>query len=1328
MAQFLKAKKRTISRIFVIPLALVMLIQAFAAIATLMLSGTAGHLDEYSAGIMGQIVRNRNLIMENSMIHRWSDISNECQIANANLKQVLNEAGIGETDFLQNEEAKTRLLGKMLLPSISMLRRNGVNGVYIVLADGFSEKTDNPVAESAYKCSGIYFRDSDSYVNPKDYSDLLMVRGDYGFSHKLNIPFDVTWTAKFNFKDRGVSAGDDFFYKPYQAAMDNKGAAATDLAYWGKLFSLEDNKDDSYEMISYSMPLISESGLVYGVLGVELSRTAIDGLLPESELNSGRQSGYVLAEYQADRGLVPFYLKGAAIKRNVKLDTPLTLTETKYAKLFKMEGVSENYQSFYADVTSFSIYNPHTPFAENSWALIGVQDEEGLFGMRKHTIYNVILVITASLLLGFLFIYMLMKHLTKPITDLADWIRNVKRSTQRDYKQTDIREIDDLYDAVYDMNEKQKNAEYAVLEEKERYLMALQSSTDIIFIYDTKEDAVTILNLMENGEEALFPGFLNSIRESEDIHEADRQAFERVFMRLESKFTIHFRHHSNETDWIWMELSGKTICDETGRKTKVIGSIRNIHEQKEREQLENKAARIDMVTGLYRWDVGSRIIEAEAKSGRCGFLALIDLDKFKELNEEYGIDFGDAILEELGNLILKLKGEAEKAGKRIVAVRAGGDEFLLWMRGFDNSTLQAFFERFYKILSHMYQSGKFEIFATSAVYEITEPCESYEAVTEKLCAAMHYCKRRHAGSLTLCSDISEAELVAEASEKRSCNEIASLGSTKKLNLVTKAFNLFERGNQVTPVISVLFAKLGDAYKARAVILTEFRRDFNTSFVSNQWHEEEDAVYDSEICHYSEEELNSCGEKLLSGNIAFEENAPFTQREREILRIPSGLPGLTVPMYDNRNLMGTITLVRRPEQQKWDDTMCGELQEIVRIMESNLNRERYDLASRAKSDFLSRMSHEIRTPMNAIIGMTAIALNKQGQPEEIENCLTKIEQSSRYLLSLINDILDMSKIESGKMKLSETDGSLLDFISDVSDLMGAQIQEKKIRYVEECHLDHYWVTADFMHLKQVVINLIGNAVKFTQPGGSVSFIVREEPDEGRRQGELKIRFSVRDTGIGISKENQKRIFSAFEQAENTIAATYGGTGLGLSISSRLVRMMGGEIHLNSDEGKGSDFSFILSLKTAKAQENQAAADSGEVNIDFEGGRILLVEDNDLNTEIATTLLEMNGFVVEAADNGLTGVEMFKNSPVDYYDLILMDIRMPVMDGLEATKTIRRLPRPDAQTVPIIAMTANAFDDDTKRSIESGMNGHLAKPVDVGELIRVSEQAIRQRRTK
>ena len=367
------------------------------------------------------------------------------------------------------------------------------------------------------------------------------------------------------------------------------------------------------------------------------------------------------------------------------------------------------------------------------------------------------------------------------------------------------------------------------------------------------------------------------------------------------------------------------------------------------------------------------------------------------------------------------------------------------------------------------------------------------------------------------------------------------------------------------------------------------------------------------------------------------------------------------------------------------------------------------ANRAKTEFLSNMSHDIRTPMNAIVGLTAIAgANIESQDRVIE-CLSKITESSRHLLGLINEVLDMARIESGKMTINNEKFHLNQLLQEIDVLIRPQAEEKKLNFTIDSNYTTSLLIGDELRLSQVLINLLGNALKFTPKGGNVTLKVQEALNEEQVSA---IFFEVRDDGIGISEENKIRIFEAFEQEKTDTANKYGGTGLGLAISSNLVHLMGGNLEVESEEQKGSAFSFTLTFSTY--EEEKIEISKAKEPVSLKGKQILVVEDNELNAEIAQTLLEMDECIVTIAYNGAEAVQTYEEKDAYFFDCILMDIRMPIMNGMEATRKIRTSGKADARSIPIIALSANAFDEDTQKSIECGMNGHVAKPINIDML--------------
>ncbi|MCM1416406.1 MAG: ATP-binding protein [bacterium] len=448
------------------------------------------------------------------------------------------------------------------------------------------------------------------------------------------------------------------------------------------------------------------------------------------------------------------------------------------------------------------------------------------------------------------------------------------------------------------------------------------------------------------------------------------------------------------------------------------------------------------------------------------------------------------------------------------------------------------------------------------------------------------------------------------------------------------------------------------------------------------------------------------------------NLPVKRIVKELEESGQGLVQFSSSGIEEMDVLASaITDLQKQVAKLKDDEYTAKLEEANEALQAAYAAA--TSANQAKTDFLSRMSHDIRTPMNAIIGMTTIAKNHLDDREKLESCLTKIGMSSHYLLGLINDVLDMSKIEAGKFTLTLEDVNILRLTEGFLEMIGPSVREKRHELtVQIDDVAHKNVRCDSVRLQQIFMNMMSNAVKYTPPGGRIRFALSEKPCGKENVGCYA--FVFEDNGRGMSPAFQEKLFEPFEREEDVRVNKEQGTGLGMSITRNIVRLMDGDIEVESEQDKGTKFTVTVFLPFVEVQEGEAeqekdvSAEEAMRGERFAGHRILVAEDNELNREIAAEIFAMAGLSVEMAENGREAVEKFKASAPGAFEMIFMDIQMPEMNGYEAAGEIRALPREDAESIPIVAMTANAFAEDIRDARAAGMNDHVAKPLELDKL--------------
>lgn len=1294
-------KKKSLWNIFLIPILIIVFVQGAVPFLTLIFSGIRSNMENAVIGLDSHTVENRKVVLENDMIEQWSSVYKESDSLSSALTKVLSNHQMDMQGFMGSGKVQEEYLETVFYDMVEVLQYNSTSGIFLVL--GNDGDTDS---EGEYK--GFWVRDSDPQTKTASRTDLLMERGSKVLSQNMSISLDTSWHTDFHFQGNGKRDADDFFYQPYITAENyvDSRTSMKNLGYWSKPFILEEFYKDNHKMITYSAPLVYDK-TVYGVLGIEVGVNDLTKFFPVKDLDSDLNAGFALVVDHGNGNYEGIAGEGALYDAVSRDGSDFVLEEPVQENLRLVQGAAIGKQQIYGLVSNLELYSRNVPYEDTQWALCGFVTEDSVYGLISDVYERILGAILGSALMAVILVYFLVQYATEPVYHLVESVRGGVKGIHG-FQESGIQELDELHKVIENLTDTQMQTENQLLEEKERYRIAVESSQDAFFTYKCKEKLLEIVN--SKGNDGVWdcgkhPEFLDN----DSIHPADKAKLVNAVKSSDGVLDVDFRLQHANGEFQWVNLSGSITFDENKERSRVVGCIHNVHQHKLLEQAQKRKQIYDSITSFYRLGSGLEVVETLCRDDPEGVLVLLEIQQFSKIDERYGLIFGDIILEQFAGLLAKRFQEDGLNGG--IYIRAGADQMLVWLpvctTGPIVRSVQGLEKEFGALTDekHLSLSLKCGIAVTGSRNSLSEALEQTKTA---LTAARHGKQE-----IMFYEELSTVEKACAVDVAFA--EVASLERLKEMTLSSIALNLFDRDGDTSVVLDILALKLQEKYHLTDIVITHFNGEYmvnNLLYCWKTWKKKDGwdgMVHCSEKQYQHFVETQEMQQLLTSGE--------SIRKEPLIQPFASGRNDIVFHMTDNGQYSGSIVFrdIDQDVLEKKEECKC--LEEISAIIQNRLNLERHDLSAKAKSDFLARMSHEIRTPMNGIIGMTEIAL-KDGQTEERRiDCLRKIEYSSEYLLGLINDILDMSKIESGKMRLIEEKCNLMEMIQGLRPLLEAKLNENNIQYIADIQLKNHWFMADSLRLNQVLVNLLGNALKYSRPDGHVWLTVRETEEE---KGFSNLYFQVRDDGIGIAPEKQQLIFRQFEQADNSENARKQGTGLGLAISRRIVRMMDSDIKLESEPGKGSSFSFNVKLQPVSGEKTTVTSQPEEIS--FPGKRILVVEDNELNMEIICTILENYGIKTEQAVNGKEAVRRMEESVPGYYDMIFMDIMMPEMDGLEATRTIRNLDREDCKKIPIYAMSANAFDEDVKRSLASGMNGHLSKPVNLQVLEKTLQKVL------
>jgi len=1246
-----------------LPIIVVMLMQSGIVGLFLVFSGTVGALNDSSIGIIKNNVEFRGTNLQDLMLNSWSNLDAFEYAVESSLAAFLSENNIGVNELLDNRQKRNSFLYGISDEVVNALHIADTTGAFIYILDGIC-----PSEGGTRSLNGIYIRDLS--VLPNIPANHIFLVGHYSISRKHGFSQDALWTENFTFSPEHYEMWRGFAY-PQLAAKAMPGASSKDVSFWNPTHYFNPGSPASTSQISYSRIVFFENQ-PFAIIGTDVRlSTLMERHMPMRDFEYFGESGYALvlgSLYGCEQNIVD--VSGMFLRELFDGLQSITMQETRNSGVYSIYELPSNSMVY----RPLDLYNATSYFFNQRWALAAVSTNRALFSVSQFLLNMMIAGMVIAVILGVVLVVITVRHVTKPIGLITTQLME-KGDKEIIVHKSSSAEIELLYNTINDITNRRIEAEQEIREERQRYLLALESSADTFIEYNLELDILQVMYFTSSNKHhpniQIVDDF--SKKMGDIFHPDDEPEFfikKSHELRVKTELFSHIKNTEDIDGYIWVSVKTIFLKDDKRKTVKIIGTARDITRKKISKLNEIETNRRDMTSGFYNRVYGTKLVNAFAKDAANRdapfYLKLLRIKNFHALELRFGQVFGGIFIAMFGALLKR----RFFMGHNFVT-RLGNSEFLVYHEShFDESEFISEFNNLYAG-----EESNIGISIQPVIY----------------------------------SD--------DMKWRRTKDPIkVSLNMSEKANIADIAMELLERSPHIDSSIKALLGLTARLFGLERIVICNYNAEFSTDQISIEWNETGGKI-NSERTNVSAKAFKRFSAMLDEENHTMtytNEKVSFNELN-ELLHVSPGerVSIFCCMVHEGAENSGRIMFMK--DDFEWSDEDKDILRTLVKVISAYMDMEKNRSASRAKSNFLSRVSHEIRTPMNAIIGMTDIAKDaaNNGNADRTLDCLNKIDISASHLLNLINDVLEMSRIESGKvLNIEKIPFSLEKLIDETESIIRYSIENKKIKFNVNRSFENKNVIGDPKRIKQVLINLLGNANKFTPQEGSITFSVIEN--------DSMYEFCVRDTGIGIPLDKQSIVFNAFEQAENT-SAEQNGTGLGLSISRNIIRAMDSDIILNSEIGFGSEFKFKLNLPHTgiPIEEEIDVADYKDL---FVGKRALVVDDVEINLEIAEFILKNAGFETVTAINGKEAVDKFYEAEVGYFDVILMDIQMPVMDGITAATYIRGTKKSDSKKIPIIALTANAFDEDWKKSTEAGMDVHINKPIDSKVLLAMLKQIL------